>query len=414
MDSAPRLEVVTTTELRASLLSFLSLLPLGAVALDHHVAAAVSSNPVLEREPGGFCPRCGQYAVAGRCRACLSMPGLAPADAPDPPDWRAELAAAARLEAPTSLVQAVDDVVAALDDRGFLTEVPSLPEATVDAVVTLLREVGPPGVGARSAVECVLVQVRALAESGDLPAFAPLLFSDHLTAVSSGQIPQVAESLGVSTAAVLAALDAVRARTTPYVPLPSAGPTPPTDVVFRADPSDPARVTAVVVGAAHLGLTVVRDLGDGSAEANAWLRPHLREAERLLDALTARATMLERVAEVLADEQAVWVLKGTDHRPLRRADVARRLGVHPSTVGRTVGDKTARLPDGRTLPLTRFFGADQSHLDLVAAVVRAHPRATDAELAAHLAAAGTPLARRTVAKYRARLLGVPKPASPPG
>ncbi|MDO7866776.1 RNA polymerase factor sigma-54 [Nocardioides jiangxiensis] len=413
MDRSPQLELRTTTQLRASLLTFLSLLHVGAADLESRITAAVAANPVLERRPGGFCPRCGQYAVGGRCAACRVLTSTAISEErAAAADWRADLAAAARLEAPAGLAGAIELVVASLDDRGLLSGPVALAPPTLRTVVEILRQVGPPGVAASSAVDCVLVQVAALSAAGRLPGYAPELLTGHLEALAAGRIVEVAAALGVTPAEVAGVLDRVRSTTTPYVPVDAPAAAVPTDVVFRLTPAGARRITAVVVDTDGYGLGVVRDLGDGRAEAAAWLRPHLREAQHLLDALNARATMLQRVADVLAAEQGAWIETGRAHRALRRADVARTLGVHPSTVGRAVADKTARLPDGRTVPLTRFFGAGPAHLERVAEALRAHPGATDAQIAAELAAAGEPLARRTVAKYRALLGSVPKPASP--
>lgn len=425
MDASPTpsLRLSPTVELRTSLLGFLSLLPLGAEELDRRVDEAVAANPVLEREPGGFCPRCGQYAVRGRCPGCL--PATLPAEARAHVDWRAQLLADARLEAPASILRAIEVLVGSLDDHGLLTADVPLSPAELQAAVTVLRRVGPPGVAADSAVDCVRVQVCAHVAAGRLPALALTVVTDHLEDVARGAFDAVAQRLGVDVQTVESLLDAVRSSTTPYVALEGdEGPAMPTDVVFRRDRTVAGRIMAEVVGAAGYGLSVARDLGDGSPEARAWLAPHLREAQRLVDALGARATMLGRVCEVLAVAQGTWIDRRQHHRPLRRADVARELGVHPSTVGRAVDGKTARLPDGSTIALADLFGAARSHRQHVAEALATHPGATDEELARALVAAGVPMARRTVAKYHAELRAsgaargatagsvVPKPASP--
>lgn len=414
---APALQLTPGVELRASLLPFLALLPVGAEELDRRVAEAVATNPVLEREPGGFCPHCGQYAVGGRCPGCLTT--RLPAEPVAARDWREALLADARLEAAPSQLQALAVLVASLDDHGLLTSAPPLADADRDGALAVLRRVGPPGIAASSPVDCVRVQVQALVAAGVLPPLTEVLVSDHLDRVAGGRLDEVAEALDVGEREVHTLLEGLRAHTTPYVVLDGDDrPAPPTDVVFRRDPGAAAGVRADVLDPSGYGVRLVDDLGDGSRDAAEWLRPHVREARQLLDAIAARSTMLRRVCELLATEQTAWILHRSDHRHLRRSQVAQQLGVHPSTVGRAIDGKSARLPDGAVVPLGSFFGGAASHLQQVADALARHPEATDAELSRDLAAAGTPLARRTVAKYRAQLRAagpyVPKPASPPG
>jgi RNA polymerase sigma-54 factor len=91
-------------------------------------------------------------------------------------------------------------------------------------------------------------------------------------------------------------------------------------------------------------------------------------------------------------------------RPLTRADVARELGIHESTVGRAVSGRYVELPRGRIVPFSHFFRASRSAEETLARIVveEARPR-SDNELAELLAARGFSVARRTVAKYRSRL-----------
>jgi RNA polymerase sigma-54 factor len=70
-------------------------------------------------------------------------------------------------------------------------------------------------------------------------------------------------------------------------------------------------------------------------------------------------------------------------------------------VSRAVQGAVLALPGGRTEPLAAFFGGSVSPRTRLARMLASpDPPASDAEAAARLAAAGFPLARRTVAKYR--------------
>jgi hypothetical protein len=98
------------------------------------------------------------------------------------------------------------------------------------------------------------------------------------------------------------------------------------------------------------------------------------------------------------------------HVPLTRAEVARELGMHESTVSRAVNGKHLQLPDGWLVPMAELFGTARSAQELLRAVVAAEARPlSDDQLADRLSAGGHTVARRTVAKYRARL-GIPPAA----
>jgi RNA polymerase sigma-54 factor len=84
------------------------------------------------------------------------------------------------------------------------------------------------------------------------------------------------------------------------------------------------------------------------------------------------------------------------------------LGLHESTVSRTVSGKWLLLPTGEIVAFGALFGAATSAQQCLRELVAGGTAAkSDAELARELAARGHQLARRTVAKYRAAL-GIPR------
>lgn len=403
LDLAPRLD----TRPGQRLLSFLSLLATSAVELDAALERAVADNPLLERRPWRTCATCGLATAADRCAACASAHWEREPEAEV--DWRADLVRDAAAELPRSLRTAVDLVVTALDDHGLLSQPPPLEPDVLAAVVGALRVVGPPGIAARSPVDCVRVQAAGLVAAGSVPAVVAVVADGWLPEVADERYADVAAALGTSVDAVREAVDLLRARTRPYVALPGGTTrSAPTDVVFTvAEPDGP--VLAHVADAAAAGLVVVRDLldalptgpRDARAEARAWVGPHRDAADRLLAAVAARRHMLQRVADELAVRQRGLLLEGpAAQAPLRRREVAAALDVHPSTVGRVVSGKVARCPDGRLVPLAAFFGATAPTQVRVAAACAARPGATDREVAELLSRTGPPIARRTVAKYR--------------
>jgi RNA polymerase sigma-54 factor len=134
-------------------------------------------------------------------------------------------------------------------------------------------------------------------------------------------------------------------------------------------------------------------------------------ADDLLARLEERSTVLGRVARCAVERQRGFLRDGpAAHVPLTRAEVARELGMHESMVSRAVNGKHVQLPDGRLVPMAELFGTARSAQELLRAVVAAEARPlSDDQLADRLGAGGHVVARRTVAKYRARL-GIPPAA----
>jgi RNA polymerase sigma-54 factor len=86
--------------------------------------------------------------------------------------------------------------------------------------------------------------------------------------------------------------------------------------------------------------------------------------------------------------------------------VAQALELHESTISRAVAGKSAALPDGRIVPLAKFFDRSLSVRDRVRLLVEAETRPlTDDQISERLAQQGLQVARRTVAKYR-KMLGI--------
>lgn len=390
------------------LLSYLALLPASATELDAVVERAVATNPLLERLPWYACATCGLASAAPRCPACASSHWAT--EPPSTVDWREDLLRDAALELSHRFRPLLTIVVADLDEHGLLRHPPDADPAVLDVVIDALRLVGPPGIAATSATDCVLVQARQLVAAGAVPALVSEIADRWLHEVAEERYAEISTSTGAAESDVVAAVALLRERTRPFVALPGRAPrSAPTDVVFTLpDPGGP--IVAHVADLASVGLGRVSDPLPDSAEARAWAAPHREAADRLFTAVAARSRIVQQVADQLAARQRGFLVGGSAaHVTLRRAELAEALSVHPSTVGRAVAGKVARCPNGRIVPLADFFGARLSTAARVSAALAAHPGATDREIAAWLSRHGGRIARRTVAKYRALL---PKLASP--
>ncbi|HEY7849720.1 MAG TPA: hypothetical protein VIC27_06620, partial [Ktedonobacterales bacterium] len=97
-------------------------------------------------------------------------------------------------------------------------------------------------------------------------------------------------------------------------------------------------------------------------------------------------------------------------KPLTRADVARKIGLHESTVSRATDGKFVLLPNGRTASFDDFFDASlpakKALCDIITEENAQRPY-SDEQLMRILQRQGIMIARRTIAKYREELQILP-------
>ncbi len=324
-----------------------------------------------------------------------------------------------------------EELLARADEQGLAGGEESLVEA-----LGVLRSLEPRGLGARNAIEALVLQ---LDESDPDYALLRALLEDFLEDVARNKLPRVARALGLE----LDELDQLIERLRAFNPRPAAelaGTTAPVlvpDVVVERAPAGGAPP-----GEGDLGAFQVRvDLSDLPAvsldedvaalardrdqprEVREYLRQRLDRARWVVEAVHQRGRTLTRVAAAVFRHQRSFLEDGPGHlRPLRMGDVADALDLHVSTVSRAVAGKHVQTPWG-VFPLRHFFqaatgggesaaGGGSARSD-VREQVRSEFEAedparplSDDEVVERLAARGLRLARRTVAKYRNEL-GIP-------
>jgi RNA polymerase sigma-54 factor len=411
-------------EVTAAVVLGVRLLALPGADLDRELRAAADRNPAFLARELPACVRCGRRLAAGRCPGCA---GHAPFR-PEPGDVPAVVSAWEQLRLdllaalPTRLAGAAMTVLAALDERGLLRrqEVASLPVERLQAVLAALREVGPPGIGAATVEECLLLQLDAAPLAPADRALARLVLTEHAAELAEAGAAAVARAVGCPPARMAELLARLGRLLRPFpglaapspahqMPVPDDRPAQPPDLVFERHAGG---VRAVVPERERWAVAVDPDYRQALAAARAGARPddlaavraQLRDAATLVDQVHRRWALLTRLGALLADVHGSALLAGsTAFPPLTQATAAARLEVHASTVSRAVRHRTARLANGTTVPLRRLFGAHHDVRAAVAELLRRQPRPSDGAIAAALAERGYSIARRTVAKYRHEL-----------
>ena len=313
-----------------------------------------------------------------------------------------------------------------LDERGLLptpdrelARETGAPASLVAAARRAVQACDPTGVGAADLGDCIRLQLLA---GGMAPDQADLV-RRHLPLIAKGRRTEAAAAIGLAPAE----LDDLATRIARLAPDPAAA--------FASDSVPPAAAALVPELAVETGsdgrprLRLLEDptaavsldealadraLNEGDRAARAFVAAQRGAARELISALAFRKRTLTRVGEALVEAQSAYFLgQARAPAPLSRADLAATLGLHPSTVGRTIRGR-ALLFRGAVRPLAWFFapalaagrGETLSAIeiqarirDMIGAETAERPL-SDAALAAALQDSGVDISRRTVAKYR--------------
>jgi len=305
------------------------------------------------------------------------------------------------------------------------------------ALVALQLLLEPPGIAARDARECLLLQLDAMEEDdrlwderddrAGLIGAARQIVQGHLDDLMNNRLPRIAERTGRDLEEIKGALALLRrlslAPARRLVHEPPEPIVPDAIVEYDADSDryfaylNDSRLPNLHVNREYALMSRDRALEQRDRE---FLRTNVSNARWLIEALEQRRHTLMRVISVVLDEQRGFFDQGPEAlKPLPMTSVAERLGIHVATVSRAVADKHLMTPRG-VVPLRRFFSGglatesgEEVSYDAVRAalkdVVDAEDKSkplSDEALVRELKDRGIEIARRTVAKYRTQL-GIP-------
>jgi RNA polymerase sigma-54 factor len=322
-------------------------------------------------------------------------------------------------------------LIESLDDGGYLgttveeivddlpAELEVEPEE-VSAALALLQSFDPPGVGARSASECLKLQLLRM-EDTLVRALAIEIVVHHLELLAARDFTRLRKHLKVGDDELRAAHVLIRSLE-PFPGAPfgrgEADYVVPDIMVRKAAQGWIADLNPDVVPRLrinHLYANILRNnRGDPGSSS---LRQQLQEARWLIKNIQQRFETILRVAQAIVERQKNFFVHGEiAMRPLVLREIADTLGLHESTVSRVTTGKYMLTPFG-TLEFKYFFGSHVS-TDTGGAASSTAIRAlikqligaedtksplSDSRIAELLAEQGFVVARRTVAKYREAL-----------
>lgn len=320
-------------------------------------------------------------------------------------------------------------LIEALDDDGYLTQpleelaqmLPLELEFDVDNLQIALRHLqnfDPPGIGARTAQECLALQLRNLPAS-DTRDLALQIVERHLDLLAGRDFIRLKKLLQCNDDSLREAHGLIRTLNprpgAQYSQLDTRYIVP--DVVVKKtrtqwlcalnpDAMPKLRINRLYADILH------SHRGNGSS-----LSSQLQEAKWLIKNVQQRFDTILRVSQAIVDRQRQFFDYGeVAMRPLTLREIAEQLSLHESTISRVTTQKYMASPRG-IFELKYFFGshvATEAGGECSATAIRALIRQlvgaedsrrplSDSKIAEILGQQGIVVARRTIAKYREAL-----------
>jgi RNA polymerase sigma-54 factor len=320
-----------------------------------------------------------------------------------------------------------EEIIGNLDEAGFLkiplVEVAQSAQVEYDVAqntLALIQTFDPVGVAARDLRECLLIQIDRLGKSEEIEA---TMVSQFLSELGRKKYQDIARALKVPLERVQAAAQFIATLQ------PRPGSSFSSDdkqnivqaelavqksgddwvVVMNDDPVPRLRISDT-----YKDLLASNGHDPGLRE---YLKEKIRAGKFLIKCLHQRQQTIFNIATEIVKRQRGFFDEGVAHlKPLTMNQVAEVVGVHETTVSRAIANKYVQTPYG-LFDLKYFFtpgyqtatGEVMSNTsvkdaisDLISRENTAKPL-SDQEIVKILSERGIPLARRTVAKYRAEL-----------
>ena len=310
----------------------------------------------------------------------------------------------------------VESLVELLDDNGYL-------RLSIEDICTCLKcdekeyieaknalsKLEPPGLGAVTLKECLLLQLERLEETEDIYKTKQLI-EECLEDLSKSHYHAVSKKLGISQNKVRELLQIILTLN----PRPASGfsssievnyPVPDIIIKDNAVQLNPVIYKDININTSYLSLE------SESKETKKYIESKLKQVSWLQQCLTQRKNLLYDIAVFLLDYQQDFFMNGGTCHPLMQKDLAMLLGVHESTISRAIKDKYIYCDKGFIL-LSDLIprGTEDTSVDSIKETIKEvilnedkNKPLSDQKITNLLKEKGIEISRRTVAKYRSEL-----------
>ncbi len=323
-----------------------------------------------------------------------------------------------------------------LDDRGYLdgeiTDIAldlQVEESEVYKALKVIQSFDPPGVGARSLQECMLLQLQYLIDEDSPVSDHKILQASHrmvrdnFDLVTSRKYSKLARLTGISIDEAKASIEYIRNRLNPfpasqfrppwdYKPMNNKASVRPDVVVRRTE----LGYEVEVIGSDHSLLCINSSWRDAynkiknassnhSEEQRKQVMDYVERAELFIRNINQRRHTLRQISKCIVDCQTGFLETGSRQflRPLTRTRIAKMLHIHESTVSRATSNKFVQLPNQEVVGFDIFFNSSLSIKDAIEQIIHQEDVSnpfSDKQIVELLRDKGVDVARRTIVKYR--------------
>lgn len=318
-------------------------------------------------------------------------------------------------------------IIESLDDNGYMTltteEISSVFKTTkenIESVLEVIQTFEPSGVGARNLKECLLIQLR---NKGVLNNKVEIIINNCLEDIASNRINVISKELGITNKEVQDIGDLIRSlepkpgrefatqASTRYIV--------PDVLVEKID--DAYIVTVNETSAPRLTISPYyqRLMHESGEDPNltSFLSGRFNSAVWLIKSIEQRKQTIYNVVKAVVKYQKDFFDYGSKHlKTLTLKQIAEDVGIHESTVSRSINGKYMQTPRG-VFEIKYFFKsgvADEKGVGISSSSIKTFIKEiiadedqnspfSDQDMVALLSEKGIELSRRTVAKYRDEL-----------
>lgn len=313
-----------------------------------------------------------------------------------------------------------------IDENGYLSiDLPeaaaffNLPVSKVKKALNLVQTFDPPGICARNLKESLLIQLKSINCSDE--AIIKIV-ENHLDELAENKIAQVAKSTKLDIQKVVEAFDFIRT----LEPKPGRAFSGseevkyiiPDVIIRRIDGNFVVIVNDDAIPLIGINEYYKRVLNQNiSSEARKFIKNKMDSAIWLIKCIEQRRSTLRKVAECIVERQKEFLEQGRLHiKPLTMKEIAEEIGMHESTISRTLSAKYLQCTWG-VFEMRYFFSGKLSSVsgeliasqnvkeelkELIKKEDKKNPL-SDSEIAEIFNGKGLNISRRTVAKYRAEM-----------
>ncbi|WP_199868435.1 RNA polymerase factor sigma-54 [Virgibacillus senegalensis] len=289
---------------------------------------------------------------------------------------------------------------------------------TMQRMLSVVQGLEPAGVAATDLRQCLVLQLEYYYPH---TKNARILVTDYLEAVAEKKWAEIAAALHISEQEVTDLVDMIKS----LDPKPGAR--------FDSQTSNSPIIPDLYVKVEHGQLfmqtndrlvptiRISNDFTDllqiGDTEVKTYLRDKYKKATWLSKSLEQRRYTLQKIMQAIVEKQQAFFENGTTLQPLTIKEIASRCDVHESTVSRATNDKYAHTPFGifelkyffsTGIPLQdgNYVSAHSIQQKIKTMIDGENPikPLSDQMITTILNQEGVMISRRTVAKYREKLL----------